>query len=222
MSLRLLSKTRRTLVVPMGAEGENDPTEKPEGPEDGTEDTGTGDGEGESSGSKTEPVSREEFDKLFQRMQAADRRATAAETKVKEQERAKMDDLTRAQAELDEAKAKLKEMDQQLRTERLHNAFLASNTVSWHDPELAMSKIDLEGIQKDDGTIDSASLKKAIQALAKEKPFLVKSEGDGDGSRKTGPTGAGVGTDLGGDKTKTGPTNREKLLQKYPALRTGR
>jgi hypothetical protein len=222
MSLRLVRKEYRTLVVPMGAEGENDPTDKPEDQKDDTgEDTTEDDGE-DSSGKSGEPVSREEFDRLFQRMQAADRRATAAETKVKEQDRAKMDDLTRAQAELEEVRGKLGETENALKTERLHNAFLASNTVTWHDPELAMSKIDLEGVQKDDGTIDSAALKKAIAALAKEKPFLVKSEDGNDSKGKNGSSGAGVGTDMGGNHKDKAAANRAALERKYPALRSGR
>jgi hypothetical protein len=222
MSLRLLRMYNRTLVVPMGAEGENDPTKNVEDPpKDDDEGEGADDGAGEPSG-KTEPVSREEYDKLFQRMQAADRRATASETKVKEQERAKMDDLTRAQAELDDTKVKLADAENALKIERLHNAFLASNNVTWHDPELAMSKIDLEAVQKDDGTIDAAALKKAIANLAKEKPFLVKSEEGEGGGKKNGPTGAGVGSDLGGDKDKNGAAKRDALMKKYPALRTGR
>lgn len=221
MSLRLLRTTYDHLPIPMGAEGENDPTkdEPKDDPEKEGTDDGTDDGDGDGDGDKSKPVTQEAFDKLFQRMQAADRRATAAETKVKEAERAKMDDLQRAQDELKEATDKLQELEGDLKTERLHNAFLASNTITWHDPEMAMTHVNLEGVLKDDGTVDSAQLKKQIQALAKEKPFLVKSEDGGGSGKKVGQTGAGVGTDLGGDKDKNGAASRETLMRKYPALR---
>lgn len=223
MSLRLLRKTTRTLVVPMGAEGENDPTKVLDDKKDDAADDASDDGGDEPEVDKTQPVSREDFDKLFQRMQAADRRATAAETKVKEQDRAKMDDLTRTQSELDEAKTKLADAENALKVERLHNAFLASNTITWHNPRLAMKELDLEGVQKDDGTVDEASLKKAITALAKAQPYLVKNDdSEGGGKKGNGPTGAGVGTDMGGNSDKKSSANREALLKKYPALRTGR
>lgn len=224
MSLRLLLKHYQ-LVVPMGAEGENDPTDDADDSEKDKEDDTADDGGDDSSGDDGKPVSREEFQKLFQRMQAADRAKTAAEAKLREKERADMDETTRAKAELEEAKAERQRLEDELKTERLHNAFLASNTITWHDPELAMSHVDLDGVLKDDGTVDSKALKASIQALAKSKPFLVKTEGENGGGGnggKNGSTGAGIGTDLGGDKDKNGASKRAALEKKYPALRTGR
>jgi hypothetical protein len=217
MSLRLLRKYVTQLPVPTGFEPEGDPPdtdeeETPPGDDDGGDESG-------GSGDDDKPVTREEFQKLFQRMQAADRRASTAETKLKEKEKAELGDLERAQRDAKEAQDKLKEVQGDLQTERLHNAFLASNTVTWHDPTIAMGMLDLDGVQKDDGTIDHKALKAGITALAKEKPFLVKTEEEGQGGgRKTGPTGQPIGTG-GGSKDGKENADREKLVRKYPALR---
>lgn len=104
----------------------------------------------------------------------------------------------------------------ELRELKLHNAFLSSNTVTWHDPALALKSLNLEGVQDEKtGDIDAKALKAAVDALAKEKPFLVKSASGGDDSGTRGPSGQPAGS--GGRKPSA--DTRTKLENKYPALR---
>lgn len=216
MSLRLV-RMYHHLPIPKGADPESDSTED----EDTNEEEGTGETDaegGEESSDDDKPVSRAEFQALFKRMQAADRAKTAAEAKIREHERAGQNELQKAQTDLEEANKKLHDLQEEVKTQRLQNAFLAANTVTWHDPEMAMSKIDLSLVLQDDGTVDNRALKTAITNLAKEKPFLVKKDGE-DGGGKNGSTGTGVGSDLGGSKNTKGKEARELLEKKYPALR---
>lgn len=163
----------------------------------GTSDGGTGEGAGEGSGSGTdtstpESFSREYVEKL--RRENADYRTKyqAAESKLTEQERAKMDAKDRAELERDEAKKSAEKLQNDLRMERIRNAvILEASDKNFHDTEDAVRLIDLTDIKvNDDGSADKRSVKAAVEALAKEKKHLVK--GSNPGSGDGGSRGNGV------------------------------
>jgi len=80
------------------------------------------------------------------------------------------------------------------------------------NPKTALRVLDLSDVDiTDDGEVDG--LEEAIAKLAKSDPYLLADKGDDDGKkRRTGqPTN-------NGRKNKGNP-NREKLINKYPALR---
>lgn len=137
----------------------------------------------------------------------------AQRTKLKEFEDKDKSELERTSGERDELKTKLDQEVSTNRELRLTNAFLMTNTVTWHDPAMALRSLNTTDVVTKDGDIDEKALKTAIEKLAKEKPFLVKSDG-GDGQHN-GPTGAPVGSGARGVKQK----DRAALEQKYPALR---
>ena len=201
----------------MGAEGEGDPNEDP----NANGENGNGDGEGDPTDDgkpKGEAVTREEFDKLFARMQAADRRATAAEQKAKQYEDKDKTELEKASGRVTELESENAALKEQLNTVRRENAFYGNNSVTWHNPSLAIKELDWDGVVKEDGDIDAAALKRAIEALSKSMPFLVKTEETGKG--KTPPAGPPTGTPAGSGKQNGKQSdNRDALLKKYPALR---
>lgn len=116
--------------------------------------------------------------RLKTRMQAADRRAAAAEAKLAEVEpiAAKVPDLEKQAEKNAETIKKL----------RIDNAFLTSSEVEWVDAEAALRLVDLSEVEiKDDGTVKG--LKEALAALAEKKPYLVKpKEDEAKGKKKKG------------------------------------
>lgn len=154
--------------------------------EGGDGDSGTG-----KAGDGT--VSKAEHEAVLARMRAADQRAAKLEQDKQTAERAKMDETERTKAELGDVRKEneaLKQKVQDLETQVAWST--AAGTVTWHDPEdalaIATRKGVLEGVRKDDGTVDSGKLRKAVEGFVKTHGHLVK---DGTG---TGDSGAGNGT----------------------------
>lgn len=158
-------------------------------------------------------VSQEEYDKLFARMQAADKAKAAAEAKAKEYEDKDKTELQRAQSEAEEAKKALEAAEEELKRSRINNAFLSSNKHEWHNADRALALLDLSGVEIDDSG-NVVGIDKAIDALAKSDPYLIKSSPEG-GSGAKDASGAPVGK--AGDKKEK--VDRDRLLEKYPALR---
>lgn len=97
-----------------------------------------------------------------------------AETAQAEKEKGKLSDLERLQAELNETKQALAET-QRLAQERLvrHAVVAAAARAGFNDPDDAMRLIDQGTLEvHDDGGVDGVD--KAIQAIAKSKPYLVR------------------------------------------------
>lgn len=225
MSLRLISKTRSGFTLDdgtfipqmLGAEGEGDPAEDTEeGADDGEEDEEGDDKSTDSTDSDADP----EKERLKNRMKAADRRAAAAEAKLREKELEGKSELEQAKAKLEQVEAANEVLNTELSTLRRERAFLGSNTVTWHDPEIALGKLDWESLTDEDGTVDSAALDKAIKALAKSKPFLVKKDVVDDDEENKPPAQPSAGGKPGTGKKQTkAELDRAALEKKYPALR---
>lgn len=196
---------------PAGSAGA--PTGDPAGtPEAGASSAGT---------TETPPPDPADVEKALERMRAADRAKSAAEqraaeleTKIREYEDKDKTELEKAQRDAEEARAKAAAAEESLKRERINNAFLTSNTVQWHNPATALSLLDLSEVTiSEDGTVKG--IEKAIEALSKSDPYLVKPEGETKGADLP-PSGSNVGSGTKGDK---GKADRDKLLDKYPALR---
>lgn len=230
MSLRLISKRNKQIQLPdgtlipwiMGAEGAADPaddvdTDADDDPED-DDDEDDSDSDSKSKDPKDQTAS--ELEKMKIRMKAADRRAADAEKKIREAEdkdKSELELKTRRVEELETENTALQGKLQVLTRER---HFLGSNTVTWHDPEIAMGKLDWAEIVDDDGEVDQTKLGKAINDLAKEKPFLVKSDDADDDARRPANQQQSSGGAVGSGKRKNkGEIAREELLKRFPALR---
>jgi len=169
----------------------------------------------------TAPITPEEHAKALARMQAADRAKGEAEKKANELEQRLRSfedkdktELEKAQRDAAEAAAREKAANEALKRERINNAFLMSNKFSWHNPERALTLLDLSDV-----TIDEAGkvtgLEKAIESLAKSDAYLLKAPDPTPGSDLP-PSGQPTG---GGGPAKVAKADRDKLLEKYPALR---
>ena len=137
-------------------------------------------------------------------------KALARIKEIDDADKSEVDRLTEQVAELT---SKQEEAEASLREARLHNAFLASNKYTWHEPETALKLVDLSEVEiEEDGSVKG--MDKALKALADSKPFLVRKEEEED-EPKT-PTGTPAGSGGRKDKSKL---DRERLEKKYPAIR---
>ena len=228
MSLRLITKTRRTHTLSdgriisqmMGAEGEGEETEGDI--ENDTDADETEDDEDDKSKSDKGSEDDPEKERLKNRMKAADRRAAAAEAKLREKELEGKSELEQIKAKLEQEQATNEELNGRIQELTRERAFLGSNTVTWHDPEMAMSKLSWDDIIDEDGNADSTALERAIKDLAKRKPFLVKKDVvENDEDNKPGERQRSAPGNPGSGKKQTkAELDRAALEKKYPALRT--
>lgn len=116
-------------------------------------------------------------------------RASTAEAKITEAERAKMSDSDRLKAEKEESDKKATALEATLRSERLESAIkLALVGRKFRDPDDTYKLIDISAIKvDDDGKPNAQSLKAALDKLATDKPYLLD---DGTGSGDGGSRGS--------------------------------
>jgi hypothetical protein len=159
-----------------------------------------------------EKINKSDYDKLFARMQAADRAKNAAENKLSAIEKAKMGDLERATAERDEAVKQNAELQKAVQQMQIENAFHRENKYTWHDPADALAALDMSVVQiGEDGKVEG--LKAAIDDVAKRKPHFVKKD--------TGPAPVATGDPANGTRKgeKAETADRKSLANRFPALR---
>lgn len=226
----------RLIRILMGA----DPGDDPNG--DGGNGSGTGgsggtgnddgaggdDGSGDDGGNPTS-VTPEELQRMRNRMQAADRRASSLEGKLREYEDRDKTETQRLQGQVESLTAENEELKKRVAAANRDNAFLKSNGVTWHDADVALSKIQWDIVTGEDGEVDLKLLKKEIERVAKDAPYLVKTtqsngsgsgsgEGNGAGtSRQQGASGHHPGNNSG--QATGSAADRAALEKKYPALR---
>jgi hypothetical protein len=224
MSQRLLKfpLSDDAILLPffMGAAEGDDVEEETDTDGDGdSEDDKDGNTDSDGDTDKSGTVSPDEYEKLKKRMQAADRRASQAEAKAKQYEDRDKDALEVASERIKELEAAVKAKEEVLRKQGLENAFHASNTITWHNPSLALKELDLDGVQDEEtGEIDRTALKRNIEKLAKAQPYLVKTDADSNGGKPKGKSGSNPG---GSPQGNNGGKDADRALleKKYPALR---
>jgi hypothetical protein len=141
-------------------------------------------------------------------------------SKVDESERAQRtkeenleNDLRAAQTENEE----LRSVNDSL---AIINGILTESAYTWHDVNLVAKELDSSVVKVDkSGKVEG--LKKDLQRLAKDKPFLLKgtqNNGGSNGGNTNGPTGfqPGQGGAHGGNNAQK--ANAAELAKKFPAL----
>jgi hypothetical protein len=197
-------------------DGQQDPNRTGQTAEGSTGD-GTQSGDGNQTGTQN-AVTREEYEAVQRRMQAADKRASDLEAKLTAEQRAKMDEHERTKAELADAKTAMETMKTQLSQAQMEVAFLKDNSHKWKNPAAALKLADLSGVEvTEDGTVKG--LKQALDALAKSDAYLLDAETD-DGTNKDDKNKGGAGrTGIHPQNGQTGSNARADLEKKFPGLR---
>jgi hypothetical protein len=183
----------------------------------GNQNGGSGDSGNQNDGNSDETVSKSDFDKLFARMQAADRAKNAAEQKLKEKEQAEMGELDRAKAVAEEATKRADEAEGKLKAMVIENAFHRENKFDFHDVSDAVAALDLSTVEiGDDGKVKGMAA--AIKEMVKRKPHYVKSKREEDEGEGDDPPAAN-GAQNGRRKGQQSETfDAKKMAQRFPAL----
>lgn len=183
---------------------------------DDSDDSGDGDGDDDdddSSGDDGDKVSKADLEAALKRMKAADQRAAKAEKALKDIEDGKKDDLTKATDRVTELEEQVEEQGSTITSLRLENAFLTANKHTWHKPNaalrLAQSEGYLDDVVGDDGTVDQKKMSSALDKLAKENAYLIKTGGSGS----SGESGGGRSGNTKDDKA-----TKEADQRRAPAL----
>lgn len=179
--------------------------------------SGSGSDSEQDTGDKARQEALAELERTRERMRAADKRASAAESRLKELETKDLPEIEKIKGELQEATADRDRLSEQLRQTRLESAFLRSNRIEWKNPGTALKLADLSGVDIDDeGRV--TGLDKALEALAKSDPYLVKEKSEGDEEDKGKPSGS-TGAPGNGGRQGSGQPKKGQLAARFPALR---
>lgn len=92
---------------------------------------------------------------------------------------------------------------------------------TWVDPDAALRLADLSEVEFDEKTLRPIGLKAALDKLAKEKPYLLKKDADGDDDDSQGRRGGSTGRRPAPRRQNQGEdaARAAKLRAKYPGLR---
>lgn len=155
----------------------------------------------------------ERQDAEIKRLKAKADKADELQGKVDEAERAKRSELENAKADLEAKDKVIAAKDDTIRRLTVENAFMTLKELEWHDPATALKLVDLSEVEFDEETgkvKDRKLLLTAAKALAKDKPFLVRSETDVD---KGTPNPRTSGKPPAGKKP--GTPNEDAIRSKY-------
>lgn len=206
----------RIIELIWGAEDdEDDDDEDKDGDKDGDKNGADGGTDKDKSSSKEEVVPKSELEALHERMRAADRRASAAELKLREIDDKDKSELDKATRDLGEVTTERDKLKTDLDSVRLQLAFVSDNKFQWNNPKAALKLADLSEVKiGEDGSV--TGLDKALQALAKSDPYLLKGKAEDDDEDEDPPSGSGSTKRRKDDKAKV---DKEALARQYPALR---
>lgn len=125
--------------------------------------------------STAEAVSRDEYEALKRRMQAADQNRSKAEAELKQLRDKDLPELEKLKRDNDEMLKEVARLKGLLNERALDTAFLKDNTHTWHNPNAALKLLDRDAIQiDDDGNV--TGLKEALGRLAKEHAYLLNAD----------------------------------------------
>ena len=133
---------------------------------------------------------KDEFDREYVEKLRAENakyrtRAKANQDKLDEIEREQMSDLEKSQADGKAETARADKAEEELAGERLAN-FVRAQASDFIDPQDAVDRMDMKSIRtNNDGTPDKGSVKSLLDAIAKDKPYLLKSANSGSGDGGT-------------------------------------
>lgn len=196
-------------AVETGASGTPDPAATGTG---GTDPGVTTPGQPDPS----ETVSKADFDKMFQRMQAADQRAAQRELEMKQLREKDMPEMDKLKSQLMEQTDMIEQQKAIISQLQIENAFHADNTYRWKSVDAAQRLLDTDNIVVDGGKV--RGMKEALSSLAKKHPYLLeddKPSGSGTGSGGAPSTSGVPAGSKGGTQT-----DKAAMAKRFPALRS--
>ena len=193
----------------------DEPDESEEDEDDTQEEDGGADDSESDEEEKPNPRLRELSNENYKRRQANKELKSENDQlreRLKEFEDKDKSELDKATGSLNEITTERDELRDVNKALRVENAFLTDNTHKWANPRTALRLADLNEVEiDDDGNV--TGLKEALDALAKSDPYLLRKDAEDEEDEKQPPTGHPTGRGTKGN------ANRDKLVEKYPALR---
>lgn len=172
-------------------------------------------------GTAQDTVSRADFERLQKQLSEADKKRNEFENELKTLKQKDLSDLEKAQTEAKDATERATALEGEIQKLRLANAFLASNTITWQNGEVALdiahSKGYLEDVQDDKGVVDSKKLVAALKRLSEEHKYLVKAD-DGEGEQQQGQGSSGESGPARTNNAKDDKAKEQRLRTSFPAL----
>jgi hypothetical protein len=215
-----IASTGRLIYTISGSEGENDSGDGKEKEGENTEGTGgsgsAGDGSSATDGSsQPEMISREEYNLVLRRIDAADRAKGEMERRLRAIDDKDKSELDKAKRDLEEITRRAEEAEAAALQAKLANEILKFPGFVWHDPEAVLRMVDMEMISvDDDGKV--TGVKDALTKLSRDKAYLLKGK---DSDKKTkegaGTAGASGHNPAGSGDTSDKNKKREELVKKY-------
>lgn len=197
-----------------GTDGSADGSEGDEG-SSGEEGTGSS-GDGSNDDIKDPEKKRLSDEAAKYRTERNDMKAELDEARkrLKEIDDADKSELEKAQSDLADAQAETDKLRTQVRDQAIELAFFTSGAASlFKNAATARRLMDLDSLKVDeDGKVDDKAVKKMAEDLLKSEPYLAASEGEGSSGDKEGGSPSNRRRKSGDDASK------EKLKAKYPAL----
>ena len=198
-----------------GAPKDNESDDEDED-DDSDEDSGQGgddddsDDDGKSGSSDTSPEAlAEELARVRKRMEAADRRASAAEAKVREYDDKDKSELEKAQRDLQETLAVVEDLKKTNNELRIRQAVMADSTIKWKDPEDVFAEIGrMDDLELDEKTGEVKNLKQVLRDLAQRKKHWVETDSSKDDDEDDDTSGGGGSTKKSSGNSGSG--NRRK------------
>lgn len=145
-----------------------------DGAQAATEETAQAAGQEQANGA--EMMSLDEARKLRREAQNLRKRMAEIDKQAEERRQAELSEVERATQRASTLEQELAAMRKQI-TERTvrYEVMLRASEMSVVDPEAAVKLLDLDGLEAgDDGMPDGNAIDKALKALLKSKPYLVK------------------------------------------------
>lgn len=165
-------------------------------------------------------------ERATRRMKRADRAKSKTVNELNALKTGTAKDLADAQTKITDLEGQLAAKSGTDSASLIREEFRDSDLYDWHDRKVAFGLLDLSEVDvDDDGTVDADSLKDAIEALAKDKPYLVKTkakakdedEDDEDDDDK-GTKGRRSGAPVNGRKRSSQQKSEAQVKDKFPIL----
>lgn len=204
---------------PAGGTGEGAPAPDPSGSGDPSGDP-TGGVPPDPAATGDPAALATQIETLTRRLLAADKSKGEFERKLREYEDQGKGDLQKAQEQVAELTTKLEQATQAATRARLEREILKHPGYVWHDPEVVLALVDMDGIEINEETGKVTGVNDALKKLAASKPFLLKGRnpdggGQGGGGQNSGKPAGSSGTNPTGGSPSTPEKRREELRSKY-------
>lgn len=161
-------------------------------------------------------------DRADRRMRRADRAKSKTVNELNALKNGGQKELAEAQEKIAELEARLSSMSGTDVASAIREEFRDIDTYDWENRKLAFSLLDLDEVDVDDnGAVDIASLKDAVEKLAKEHPYLVRKSQDKvatENEDEDEQPAAKSGAPVSGQRKTTSTKNRAMLEKKFPQL----